>query len=221
MRSHLKQRVRGHSISTVVPSPSSPEYSAPMSKAATSILYRSPLPSPSGLPIYILNAAALPDTHEVDYDTLLPYVLARLPGEEELVSGAEYEVIFFAGGPTEGATSTKKNHPGLGWSIQAYHVLSRAMRKRIQKLYIVHQRTWVRMLVEMFSTIASPKFRKKIVHGRHYFRMHVASTNLQINVHSIHRCSQANRSTLSLDFECSSTTHTHRKYPNTTISLLA
>jgi Rho GTPase-activating protein 1 len=176
MRSHLKQRVRGRSISTVVPPTTSPDYLTSMSKAAASILYRSPLPSPSGLPIYILNAAALPDTHEVDYDTLLPYVLARLPGEDELVSGAEYEVIFFAGGPAEGATSTKKNHPGVGWFIQAYHVLSRAMRKRIQKLYIVHQRTWVRMLVEMFSTIASPKFKKKIVHGMHLSHSYLLGT---------------------------------------------
>jgi Rho GTPase-activating protein 1 len=136
-----------------------------MAKAATSILYRSPLRSQTGHPIYILNAAALPDTHEVDYNTLLPYVLARLPGEDELVSGAEYEVIFFAGGAVEGATSVKRNHPGVGWFIQAYHVLSRAMRKRIQRLYIVHERTWVRMLVQVFSTIVSPKFRKKIVHG--------------------------------------------------------
>ncbi|KAF2420551.1 Rho GTPase activation protein [Tothia fuscella] len=136
-----------------------------MAKSATSIIYRSPLLSPAGLPIYILNAAALPDTHDVDYDTLLPYVLARLPGEDELVGGAEYEVILFAGGATEGATSTRRNHPGVGWFLQAYHVLSRAMRKRIQKLYIVHQRTWVRMLVEVFSTVASPKFRRKIVHA--------------------------------------------------------
>jgi Divergent CRAL/TRIO domain len=44
--------------------------------------------------------------------------------------------------------------------------LTRAMRKRLQKLYIVHERAWVRFLVEMFSTIVSPKFRKKIIHGQ-------------------------------------------------------
>jgi Rho GTPase-activating protein 1 len=177
---HFKQRVRGSSISTVAPPPGSADHSPQMAKAATSILYRSPLQSKSNHPIYILNAAALPDTHDVDYDTLLPYVLARLPGEEELVHGAEYEVILFAGGPIEGATTAKKNHPGVGWFLQAYHVLSRAMRKRIQRLYIVHQRTWVRMLVEVFSTVASPKFRKKIVHG-----MVISSPNLSIYVRDL------------------------------------
>lgn len=162
---HFKQRVRGSSISTVAPPPGSVDHNPQMSKAATSILYRSPLNSKANHPIYILNAAALPDTNEVDYDTLLPYVLARLPGEEELVHGAEYEVILFAGGPEDGATSAKKSYPGIGWFLQAYHVLSRAMRKRIQRLYIVHQRTWIRMMFEVFSTVASPKFRKKIVHG--------------------------------------------------------
>lgn len=165
---HFKQRARGSSISTVAPPPGSADHNPQMSKAATSILYRSPLNSKLNHPVYILNAAALPDTNEVDYDTLLPYVLARLPGEEELVHGAEYEVILFAGGPVEGATSAKRSHPGVGWFLQAYHVLSRAMRKRIQRLYIVHQRTWIRMLFEVFSTVASPKFRKKIVHGMYY-----------------------------------------------------
>lgn len=136
-----------------------------MERSAASILYRSPLPSKTNHAIYILNAAAIPDAHEVEFDHLLPYVLARLPGEDELVAGTEYEVIFFAGGGGEGVTATKKNKPGWGWFLQAYHVLSRAMRKRIQRLYLVHERKWVRMLVETFSTIVSPKFRRKIVHG--------------------------------------------------------
>lgn len=165
MRSHLHHRLRSSSLSAVPPPQNSADYSPNLAKAAASILYKSPIPSQSGLPIYILNAAALPDAHEVDFDGLLPYVLARLPGEEELLTGTEYEVIFFAGGNLDAATATKKNRPGWGWFIQAYHVLSRAMRKRLQKLYIVHERSWVRILVEMFSTIVSPKFRRKIVHG--------------------------------------------------------
>lgn len=114
----------------------------------------------------MLNAAAFPDSQEADYDALLPYVLARLPGEDELINGREYEVVFLAGGNPESATSQRKSRPGWGWFVQAYHVLSRAMRKRLQKLYIVHERSWVRVLVEMFSTIVSPKFRRKIVHGK-------------------------------------------------------
>lgn len=114
--------------------------------------------------MYILNAAAFPDAFEVDYDSLLSYVLARLPGEDELLSGTEYEVIFFAGGQPEGATTEKKQGPGMGWYLQAYHVLSRATRKKLQRLYIVHPRTWVRVLVGVFGTVVSPKFRRKIIH---------------------------------------------------------
>jgi len=39
------------------------------------------------------------------------------------------------------------------------------MRKRLQKLYIVHEKAWVRILTEIFSTIVSPKFRRKIYHS--------------------------------------------------------
>ncbi|KAL1641178.1 hypothetical protein SLS58_006286 [Diplodia intermedia] len=167
MRAQIAQRagrLRSTSLSAVPPPRASADYDHDLARVAASILYRTPVPSDSGLPIYILNAAALPDVDEADFDSLLPYVLARLPGEEELLSGTEYEVIFFAGGDAERAAGARKNRPGWGWFIQAYHVLSRAMRKRLQKLYIVHERSWVRILVEMFSTIVSPKFRRKIVH---------------------------------------------------------
>ena len=157
-------RQRSASLSTVPPAETDEDYHPELAAVAASILYRSPLPSKDGRPVYILNAAAFPDAFEVDYDSLLSYVLARLPGEDELLSGTEYEIIFFAGGQPEGATTEKKQGPGMGWYLQAYHVLSRATRKRLQKLYIVHPRTWVRVLVGIFGTIVSPKFRRKIIH---------------------------------------------------------
>jgi hypothetical protein len=79
------------------------------------------------------------------------------------LKGFEYEVVFFAG-DGDGSATSKKHRPGWGWFLQAYHVLSRAMRKRLQKLYIVHEKAWVRILTEIFSTIVSPKFRRKIYH---------------------------------------------------------
>jgi Rho GTPase-activating protein 1 len=165
MRAKVANRLRSSSLSAVPPPRQSSDYSTDMARAATSILYRSPIPSKEGRPVFILNAAAMPDTHETDFDSLLPYVLARLPEEDDLLKGYEYEVIFFAGDGDGGATS-KKHRPGWGWFLQAYHVLSRAMRKRLQKLYIVHEKAWVRILTEIFSTIVSPKFRRKTYHCR-------------------------------------------------------
>lgn len=160
-------RARSNSLSTVVPDEADEDFHPELAACAASILYLSPDPSPEGRPIYILNAAAFPDTFEVDYDSLLAYVLARLPGEEELISGTEYEIVFFAGGAPDSASSsdTKKQTPSPGWFLQAYHVLSRATRKKLQKLYIVHPRTWVRVLINIFGTIVSPKVRRKIVHA--------------------------------------------------------
>lgn len=157
-------RSRSTSLSTVPPQETSAEFLPELAAIAASILYRSPLPSREGRPVYILNAAAFPDAYEVDYDSLLSYVLARLPGEDELLSGTEYEVIFFAGGQPDGATTEKKQGPGMGWYLQAYHTLNRATRKRLQRLYIVHPRTWVRVLLGLFGAVVSPKFRRKIVH---------------------------------------------------------
>ncbi|KAL6703017.1 hypothetical protein ACN47E_010293 [Coniothyrium glycines] len=163
MRAHIASRLRSSSLSAVPPPRQSSDYSRELAKAAASVLYRSPLPSKDGRPVFILNAAALPDSDETNFDTLLPYVLARLPEEDDLLKGYEYEVIFFAG-DGDGSATSKKHRPGWGWFLQAYHVLSRAMRKRLQKLYIVHEKAWVRILTEIFSTIVSPKFRRKIYH---------------------------------------------------------
>lgn len=167
MRAHIAQlgRLRSSSLTNTPPRPTSQEYSPDLARAAASILFRSPIPSSENRPVYILNAAALPDSREADYDSLLPYVLARLPEEDDLVKGYEYEVVFFAG-DSDGSATTRKNRPGWGWFLQAYHVLTRAMRKRLQKLYIVHEKAWVRILTEVFSTIVSPKFRRKIIHGK-------------------------------------------------------
>lgn len=168
MRSQLALRLRSTSIplNAIPPAQHSDEYSTDLADLAAKILYRSPLPSQADLPIFILNAAALPDAKNTDYDALLPYVLARLPDEEELIGGQGYELVFFAGGSSDGPTATKKGRPGWGWFIQAYHVLTRAMRKRLTKLYIVNEKNWIRILIEMFSTAVSPKFRRKIVHGK-------------------------------------------------------
>ncbi|KAG9200096.1 hypothetical protein G6514_007573 [Epicoccum nigrum] len=164
IRAHLTNRLRSSSLSAVPPSRQSSEYSVDLARAAASILYRSPIGSKEGRPIFILNAAALPDTHDTDFDQLLPYVLARLPEEDDLLKGYEYEVVFFAG-DGDGSVTSRKHRPGWGWFLQAYHVLSRAMRKRLQRLYIVHEKAWVRILTEIFSTIVSPKFRRKIYHA--------------------------------------------------------
>lgn len=169
MRSQIANRLRSNSIplNSVTPPITSKEYSIPLANLAARILYHSPLPSQNDLPVFILNAAAFPDARTTDYDALLPYVLARLPDNEELIGGHGYEVVFFAGG--EGgneALRNKKARPGWGWFLQAYHVLTRATRKRLHTMYIVHEKKWIRVLMEMFATVVSPKFRKKIVHGK-------------------------------------------------------
>ena len=167
MRSQfISKRLRSKSLNTVPPAPASEDYSVHLADAAAHIIYRSPFPSQADLPVFVINASAFPDHAQVDYEALLPYVLARLPDEDELIGGKGYEVVFFAGAEDGGSATPKKERPGWGWFLQAYHVLTRAMRKRLQKLYVVHEKTWVRLMIETFSTVVSPKFRKKIVHGR-------------------------------------------------------
>lgn len=41
------------------------------------------------------------------------------------------------------------------------------MRKRIRRLWVVHEKAWVRILFEMMAGVVSVKFRKKVVHCMH------------------------------------------------------
>lgn len=166
MRSQIVNRLRSNSIplNSVPPAPTSDEYSTALANLAARIIYLSPLPSQHDLPVFILNGAAFPDAKTTNYDALLPYVLSRLPDDEELISGLGYEVVFFAGAGGNAATQTKKGRPSWQWFMQAYHTLTRAKRKRLQKLYIVHDKNFIRLLIEFFASVVSPKFRKKLIH---------------------------------------------------------
>lgn len=166
MRSQIVNRLRSNSapLNSVPPAPTSNDYSTALANLAARIIYLSPLPSQHDLPVFILNGAAFPDAKTTDYDALLPYVLSRLPDDEELIGGHGYEVVFFAGAGSNAATQTKKGRPSWQWFMQAYHVLTRAKRKKLQRLYIVHDKNFIRVLIELFASVVSPKFRKKIIH---------------------------------------------------------
>lgn len=41
------------------------------------------------------------------------------------------------------------------------------MRKRIRKLWVVHEKAWVRIIFEMMAGVVSVKFRKKVIHCTH------------------------------------------------------
>ncbi|RVD89261.1 uncharacterized protein DFL_000277 [Arthrobotrys flagrans] len=152
------------------PLPEMPTYDPKLAQLAARILYRSGIDS-LGNPLLVLSAAAFPDSREVDYNALLPYVLAILPGEneiDELDSHGEkgsggYSVIFFSGGGS-GRDRDAKSRPTWSWFMQAYSLLGRAVRKRIKKLWIVHERAWVRIMLEMLSGVVSQKFRRKVLH---------------------------------------------------------
>lgn len=124
----------------------------------------------------MLCAGAFPDANIVDYTVLLPYVLSNLPSDEELApvedggQGGGYSVIFFAsGGDKKQDTATR---PSWKWTLQAYTLvgviremagrmsedrememadengqLGRAVRKNIRKLWIVHEKSWIRELI--------------------------------------------------------------------------
>ncbi|KAK9461868.1 uncharacterized protein V1516DRAFT_274674 [Lipomyces oligophaga] len=114
------------------------------------ILYPTNYQDPvSKSPLYILNSTALPSPRQVSYNLLLPHLL-------EVVARVDYSILFFAGGAT--------SRPTWAWMIHTYSTLDRDVRKRLKRLYIVHENWWVRTIMKMVASAVSSKFRHKVIH---------------------------------------------------------
>ncbi|KAK9432159.1 hypothetical protein V1505DRAFT_420128 [Lipomyces doorenjongii] len=117
------------------------------------VLYPTDLEDPAtGAPVFVLNSTALPAPQAINYNLLLPHLLAVVRHV------GDYSIIFFAGGGSY--------RPSWPWMIQTYSKLDRDLRKSLKRLYIVHENWWVRTIMEMVAGAVSGKFRKKSVHGR-------------------------------------------------------
>ncbi|KAJ3806743.1 hypothetical protein F5876DRAFT_49464 [Lentinula aff. lateritia] len=103
-------------------------------------------------PMVVLNASALPDPREINYDLLLSRILSYL----DLYVESDYTVVFLAAGG--------KHSPGWNWVWKAYRSLSRKYRKNLKRLYIVHSTFFTKMLFSLAGAIISPKFFRKITY---------------------------------------------------------
>lgn len=63
------------------------------------------------------------------------------------------------------------------------------MRKRIRKLWVVHERAWVRVILEVMAGVVSVKFRKKVVHcmWNLYPHISISATHILGYLTSSHR----------------------------------
>ncbi|KAF7364686.1 Rho GTPase-activating protein 8 [Mycena venus] len=103
-------------------------------------------------PMVVVNASALPDPKEVNYDLLLSRILDYL----NLYVESDYTVVFFAAGG--------KHTPGWNWVWKAYRSLNRKYRKNLKRLYIVHSSFFSKMLFSLAGAIISPKFFRKLTY---------------------------------------------------------
>ncbi|KAF5377781.1 hypothetical protein D9757_008053 [Collybiopsis confluens] len=103
-------------------------------------------------PMVVINASALPDPKEINYDVLLSRTLSYL----NLYVESDYTVVFLAAGG--------KHSPGWNWVWKAYRSLSRKYRKNLKRLFVVHSSFFTKMLFSLAGAIISPKFFRKIIY---------------------------------------------------------
>lgn len=109
-------------------------------------------------PLLVLS---LPD-EECDFDQLLPEIIkivrtnARTTKHEGHYA-LEYELLIFCAGTCR---------PSWPWLIHNLSKLNKRLRKGLQKLYLVHEKSWIRVCMQLMENIVSPKFARKIRHIR-------------------------------------------------------
>lgn len=117
---------------------------------ADRVIYVSATFDPSTrLPLAIMNSTAFPKSPEDYTPELMARIIERLPSNP-------YALVFFACGAP--------NKPSWSWISKIYAMLDRQVKKRVEKVYIVHESWWVRAVTEMLRGVVSSKFKKKIIH---------------------------------------------------------
>ncbi|ORY83043.1 divergent CRAL/TRIO domain-domain-containing protein [Protomyces lactucae-debilis] len=121
-------------------------------------------------PLLVLNLNKLPPADRVDYDVLQQAVLDIVDVQTFDAAYAAtnpmyrkdgclaYElVVFCAGG---------KHRPSWPWMIGEFAALNKKYKKALQRLYIVHEKSFVRVAMQLVEQAASPKLAKKVRHLR-------------------------------------------------------
>lgn len=116
------------------------------------IIFRSQTFDPATrLPLVVMNSTAFPKSPDDYTPELMDKLIQLLPDDS-------YALVFFACGAP--------NKPSWSWVSKIYNMLDRQVKKRVGKVYVVHESWWVRAVTEMFRGVISHKFKKKIIHGK-------------------------------------------------------
>lgn len=119
------------------------------------------------LPLVVMNSINFQTADDENSVEVMSQFLEQLPK-------TPYALIFFACGAP--------NKPSWAWITKIYNMLSRDMKKRVGRVYVVHESWWVRAITEMFKGITSSKFSKKMVHisSLTELSMHLDITEIEI-----------------------------------------
>lgn len=108
-------------------------------------------------PMIVITLAGLTttdDKHAIEavYERILSAIDVAL---DESGDG-RYDLLVFCGLPSPQVP--------WSWAVRAFKRMPRRYRKQIAALYLVHERTWVRVLLQLTERLVSRKFQRKVHH---------------------------------------------------------
>ncbi|KAG5368004.1 Protein ECM25 [Yarrowia sp. C11] len=119
-------------------------------RVAAKIVYQTDTVDPqTRLPIVVIDSSALPEPSSKSHAILFPHLVNNLPNQP-------FVLVFFACGAPQ--------RPSWSWATKTYAMIERDVKKRVRKVYVVHESWWVRAVTEMLGGFISTKFKAKIHH---------------------------------------------------------
>lgn len=119
-------------------------------RVASKIVYQTDTVDPqTRLPIVVIDSSALPEPSSKSHAILFPHLVNNLPN-------TPFVLVFFACGAPQ--------RPSWSWATKTYAMIERDVKKRVRKVYVVHESWWVRAVTEMLGGFISTKFKAKIHH---------------------------------------------------------
>ncbi|BFZ54363.1 hypothetical protein PYCC9005_001397 [Savitreella phatthalungensis] len=109
-------------------------------------------------PLLILTLAAMPDPEFTAPDLLVEEAIHIIEEATQHTDDRRYDLIVFCAGVS------RESRPSLAWIVRAFKHIPRRYKKSIARLYLVHQRTWIRVATQVLEHLVSAKFHRKIHH---------------------------------------------------------
>ena len=106
--------------------------------------------------LVVVTLASIIANNPQNVDDVFERVLLIVDAAMEGSLDGRYDLMIFC--------ATQSPQFSWSWAVKAFKRMPRRYKKQIAALYLVHERTWLRVLMQLMERLVSRKFQRKVHH---------------------------------------------------------